>query len=97
MSVKIESRRFTILEGISKNLSYSEIAAQLGVNRWTINSDIRRMKYDREPKLRQMYQKREELIKVNRQLLAKNHEKRFYGMTGMTFNEKIFIDLNLRR
>ncbi len=51
------------------------------------------MKYDRDPKLRQMYQKREELIKVNRQLLAKIHEKRFYGMTGMTFNEKTFRNM----
>jgi predicted DNA-binding protein YlxM (UPF0122 family) len=88
-----ESRRFTILEGISKNLSYSEIAAQIGVNRWIINSDIRRMKYDRDPKLRQMYQKREELIKANKQISTQKRDNRFYGMTGMTIDEKMFQNM----
>jgi predicted DNA-binding protein YlxM (UPF0122 family) len=88
-----ESRRFTILEGISKNLSYSEIAEQLGVNRWTINSDIRRMKYDRDPKLKQMYQKRKELIKNKRQVSAQKRDNRFYGMTGMTIDEKMFQNM----
>ena len=88
-----ESRRFTILEGISKNLSYLEIAAQLGVNRWTINSDIRRMKYDRDPKLRQMYQKRKELINLNKQMSAQKRDNRFYGMTGMTIDEKMFQNM----
>jgi predicted DNA-binding protein YlxM (UPF0122 family) len=88
-----ESRRFTILEGISKDLSNSEIAAQLGVNRWIINSDIRRMKYARDPKLRQMYQKREKFINFNKQMSAQKRENRFYGMTGMTFNEKTFQNM----
>ena len=43
-----ESRRFTILEGISKDLSYSDIATQLGVNRWTIHCDIRKMQHERD-------------------------------------------------
>ena len=88
-----ESRRFTILEGISNNLSYSEIAKQLGVNRWIINSDIRRMKYDRDPKLNQMYQKRKELITAKKQMFARNQNNRFYGMTGMTIDEKMFQNM----
>ena len=88
-----ESRRFTILEGISKNLSNSEIAAQLGVNRWIINRDIRGMKYNRDPKLRQMYQKRKELIKANKQVSAQKRDNRFYGMTGMTIDEKMFQNM----
>ena len=51
------------------------------------------MQHESDIDLRQMYQKREELIKVNRQLLAKIHEKRFYGMTGMTFKEKTFRNM----
>ena len=80
-----ESRRFTILEGIGKNLSYLEIAAQLGVKRWIIRSDIRKMQYGRDPKLRQMYQKKKELIKANKQISTQKRDKRFYGMTGITF------------
>ncbi len=51
------------------------------------------MQHEGDLDLRQMYQKREELIKVNRQLLAINHEKRFYGMTGMTLKEKTFQNM----
>ena len=51
------------------------------------------MKHEGDLDLKQIYQKREELIKANRQLLAKNQEKRFYGMTGMTINEKTFQNM----
>lgn len=88
-----ESRRFTILEGISKDLSYSEIAAQLGVNKWIISSDIRKMQHERDLELRQMYQKKKELIKANKQRSAQKRDNRFYGMTGMTIDEKMFQNM----
>jgi predicted DNA-binding protein YlxM (UPF0122 family) len=87
------SRRFTILEGISKDLSYSEIAAQLGVNKWIISSDIRKMQHERDLELRQMYQKKKELIKANKQMSAQKRDNRFYGMTGMTIDEKMFQNM----
>ena len=88
-----ESRRFTILEGIGKDLSYSEIAAQLGVNKWIISSDIRKMQHERDLELRQMYQKKKELIKANKQMSAQKRDNRFYGMTGMTIDEKMFQNM----
>ncbi len=88
-----ESRRFTILEGISKDLSYSDIATQLGVNRWTIHCDIRKMQHERDPELRQMYQKKKELIKANKQMSAQKRDNRFYRMTGMTIDEKMFQNM----
>jgi len=88
-----ESRRFTILEGIGKDLSYSEIAAQLGVNKWIIRSDIRKMQHERDLELRQMYQKKKELIKANKQMSIQKRDNRFYGMTGMTIDEKMFQNM----
>ena len=88
-----ESRRFTILEGISKNISYSEIAAQLGVNKWIVSSDVRKMQHERDLELRRMYQKRTELIKANRQMIAQKQEKRFFGMMGTTIDEKMFQNM----
>jgi len=88
-----ESRRFTILEGIGKDLSYSEIAAQLGVNKWIISSDIRKMQHERDLELRQMYQKKKELIEANKQMSAQKRDNRFYGMTGMTIDEKMFQNM----
>jgi len=88
-----ESRRFTILEGIGKDLSYSEIASQLGVNKWIISSDIRKMQHERDLELKQMYQKKKELIKANKQVSAQKRDNRFYGMTGMTIDEKMFQNM----
>ena len=88
-----ESRRFTILEGISKDLSYLEIASQLGVKKWIISSDIRKMQHERDPELRQMYQKKKELIMAKKQMSAQKRDNRFYGMTGMTIDEKMFQNM----
>ena len=88
-----ESRRFTILEGISKDLSYLEIASQLGVNKWIVSSDIRKMQHERDPKLGQMYQKKKELIMAKKQMSAQKRDNRFYGMTGMTIDEKMFQNM----
>ena len=88
-----ESRRPTILKGISKNLTYTEIAEQLGVKRWTVNSDIRKMQYNRDPELKQVYQKRDELTKANKQRSAKKQETRFIRMMGMSIDEKMFQNM----
>ena len=88
-----ESRRYTILEGISKDLSYSDIAAELGVNKWIITSDIRKMQHERDPELKQMYQKKKELIMAKKQMSAQKRDNRFYGMTGMTIDEKMFQNM----
>lgn len=88
-----ESRRPTILEGIGMDLTYSEIAAQLGVKKWTVRSDIRRMQHEGDVELRQVYQKKKELKKANRHMLAKKQEKRFFGMMGMTIDEKMFQNM----
>lgn len=88
-----ESRRFTILEGISKDLSNLEIASQLGVDKWIVSSDIRKMQHERDPELRQMYQKKKELIMAKKQMSAQKRDNRFYGMTGMTIDEKMFQNM----
>ena len=87
------SRRPTILEGISKNLTYTEIAVQLGVKRWTVNSDIRKMQYNRDPELKQVYQKRDELTQANKQKSAQKQETRFIRMMGMSIDEKMFQNM----
>ena len=58
-----------------------------------ITSDIRKMQHERDLDLRQVYQKRKELIKANKQMVAQKQEKRFYGMAGMTIDEKMFQNM----
>ena len=46
-------RQSVILEGISQDLKYKEIASQLGVNRWVILNDLKIMRKNRDPRLEQ--------------------------------------------
>jgi len=51
------------------------------------------MQYNRDPELKQMYLKREELNKANRKMFAQKQDARFLGMTGMTIDEKMFQNM----
>ena len=91
-----QERRLIILEGISQSLKHSEIAAQLGVNRWVILKDIRFMRKNGDPELKKA-KKAQEQIRANKPSIASISNERFLNMTGMTFQEKSFrnmIDFN---
>ncbi len=91
-----QERRLIILEGISQGLKQSEIATQLGVNRWVILNDLRFMRNNGDPELNEA-QKAQEQIRVNKPSGASISNERFLNMTGMTFQEKSFrnmIDFN---
>lgn len=51
------------------------------------------MQHKRDPELGQMYQKRDELIMANKQMSAQKRDNRFYRMTGMTIDEKMFQNM----
>ena len=88
-----ESRWPTILEGISKNLTYSDIAGRLGVTRWLIQSDIRKMQRVKDPDLLLAFKAREEYQKANNNKYVKKLETRFYDMTGISIEEKMFQNM----
>jgi IS30 family transposase len=91
-----QERRLTILEGTSQGLKHSEIATQLGVNRWVIINDLKFMRNNGDPELKEA-QKAQEQIRENKPSAASMKNERFLNMTGMTFQEKSFrnmIDFN---
>lgn len=88
-----EERRPVILEGLSRNLKTSEIASQLGVKKWVIKRDIRKMRYNRNPKLKQAYKTADEAKEENIRSNASRAETRFQDMTGMTLEEKTFLNM----
>jgi hypothetical protein len=91
-----QERRPIILEGISQDLKHSEIATQLGVNRWVVLNDLKIMNYNKDPELKKA-QRTQELIRANKPSEASMRKERFLNMTGMTFQEKSFrnmIDFN---
>jgi hypothetical protein len=87
-----------ILEGISQDLKHSEIATRLGVNRWVVMNDLRLMRYNRDPELRQAQEAQEQIRERKRSVFAREkkhveHNERFLDMTGMTLQEKSFRNM----
>ena len=101
-TVALEARRLDILEGISQNLTHSEISAQLGVNQWDIKRDIKLMQRNGDlglihaEKAQIAVREKKALLLVKEMRHFKQNE-RFLGITGITLQEKSFrnmIDFN---
>ena len=88
-----EERRLVILSGIGQDHSSLEIAAELGVKSWVVNSDLRAMRYHRDPELRKAYMDQEVRALASRQKLVNVGNEKFKHMTGMTFQEKNFENM----
>lgn len=86
-------RRKSILDGISRKLSYGEIASRLGIRRRELVSDIKSMRRIRDPDL--LEAQRVAVAKVNeeKRSASKKREELFYNMTGMTLREKTFQNM----
>jgi len=101
-SIARNGRRLIILKGISQDLKYSEISAQLGAYRGVMMSDMRFMRRNGDLGLIQAEKDQVEVREEKALLFTKemNHFKqneRFLSMTGITLQEKSFrnmIDFN---
>lgn len=92
-TISPEERRLMILKGIRQNHTNIEIAADMGVKRWTILNDLRAMSYHKDPELKQAY-----LDKETRQLASKQstltlRDEKFERMTGMSLQDKNFENM----
>jgi hypothetical protein len=88
-----ETRRQTLLEGISHNLNYTEIAAQLGVRRGDLLRDLRAMRNSRDQGLRDAQRKAQAKISDEKQAASRRRDDTFHSMTGMTLHEKSFQNM----
>jgi len=88
-----ETHRQALLNGISQNLNYTEIAAQLGVRRGDLIRDVKAMRQCRDPDLRVAQRIGQARVNEERQSVSKRREERFYKMTGMTLHEKSFQNM----
>ena len=88
-----EERRLIILEGIDHDLNDLEIAAQMGINRWIVMRDLRSMKFNKDPELKQAYLDQENRVLKKRQSLTNVRDESFHLLTGMTFQEKNFENM----
>lgn len=90
---KQAERRSAIIEGVSRNIKPSEIASKLSVSKWVIVKDIKKMRYQGDRELKQAYETAKSRKKKKTKPIAVRAEKRFQEMTGMTLEEKTFINM----
>jgi hypothetical protein len=88
-----EERRLMILRGINQDHTSIEIAAEMGVMKWIVLHDLRAMKYNRDPELKQAYLDQETRANASKQSKINLRDVKFHNMTGMTFQEKNFENM----
>jgi hypothetical protein len=82
-----------ILKGINQDHSSIEIAAEMGVRKWIVLNDLRAMKYNKDPELKQAYLDKETRANIIKQSQTNLRDERFHIMTGKTFQEKNFENM----
>jgi hypothetical protein len=92
-AISPEERRLLILKGINQDRSSLEIAAEMGVGKWIVLSDLRAMKYNKDPELKQAYFEKETRANADKQSQINLRDERFHHMTGKTFQEKNFENM----
>ena len=88
-----EERRMMILKGINQDHSNVEIATEMGVRKWIVLNDLRAMKYNKDPELRQAYLDKETRAHAYTRAQTNLRDERFRHMTGKTFQEKNFENM----
>jgi len=88
-----EERRLMILRGISLDHTSIEIAVEMGVGKWIVLNDLRAMKYNKDPELKQAYLDKETRAHADMNSQIKLRDERFRHLTGMTFQEKNFENM----
>ncbi|HEX9915254.1 MAG TPA: hypothetical protein VGB32_10070 [Candidatus Bathyarchaeia archaeon] len=88
-----EARRQTLLDGISQNINYTEIAAQLGIRRGDLLKDLKAMRLKRDSGLREAQRTAQAKVYAEKQVTSTRRDERFHGMTGMTLQEKTFQNM----
>jgi hypothetical protein len=88
-----EERRLMILDGIKNDLNSLEIAVKMGVDKWIVIRDLRTMKYNRDPDLKQANIDQAARAQAKDRSSSKLSDDKFQTMTGMTFQEKSFENM----
>jgi hypothetical protein len=92
-TISAEERRLIILRGIRQDHTNIEIAAEMGVGKWTVLNDLRAMSYSKDPELKQAYADKEMRLHANKVSITNVRDEKFLSMTGMTFQEKNFRNM----
>jgi len=97
-SVEKRTIKSIILNGVSQDKKYSEIAKELGISRWTVKKEVIKMRYNSDPKLKaakksQKRVQKEKLEKMRAKMNYFKQNKKFLKLTGLTLKEKTFRNM----
>ena len=93
-----KKRRQVILQGISHDLKYSEISAQIKVKRGVIKSDIKKMRKSGDLGLKKAEETQEKIREKKNSLTTKNMDhykqnEKYMSLTGITLQEQSFQNM----
>jgi hypothetical protein len=88
-----EERRLMILRGIGKDLTSLQIAEEMGIRKWVVIRDLRTMRFNRDPELKQAYFDQNVRDLTSRHAVSNMIVDKFKLMTGMSFQEKNFENM----
>lgn len=88
-----EERREALLDGISQNLSFKELASRLGIRRGTLVRDIRAMRWSNDPGLLEAQRLAQDRVDEEKESVSVVQEARFLRMTGMSIGDKTFENM----
>ena len=88
-----EERRDAVLDGISQNLNYSELAESLGVRRGAIIGDVKAMRRRSDPGLLKAQRLAQAKVDEEKHSVSDGHEAKFIEMTGMSIGDKTFQNM----
>jgi hypothetical protein len=89
----LESHRQVILDGISQNLGYNELASQLGVSRRKVIREVKTLRRRRDPDLFEAQRAAKVRVDEEKLSVSRKREERFFRMTGMTIQEKSYQNM----
>jgi len=91
---KVEgSRRSVLLDGISKNHSFTEMAAKLGVRRGEVIREVKVMRRRSDAGYFDAKRRGRVFLEEERVAVSVRREERFFGMMGMSIREKTFLNM----
>ena len=88
-----ENRKQEILDGIRQNLSYKQIACNIGIRRRELIRDIKTMQRIKDPELKMAQSVAEAKLDEAKKVASKKRDKQFHDFMGMTPSEKSFQNM----
>jgi len=88
-----ENHRQIILNGISQNIGYTELASQLGVSRKEVIREVKTLRRRRDPDLFEAQRAAKARVDEEKLSASRKRDERFFRMAGMTIREKSFQNM----